>query len=268
MPAKTTARKTKDRKERKDRNKDEGRSARILEAADALFCERGFAGTSLRDVAKDAEVNKGLIVYYYQNKAGLFSAVLERYYEAHGAALAGLSQEGPLRERILRGFERANEVIREVGVGATTLVVVEAAPGWVRTYCCGDSQALLVGGRGKLKLVTLPHSPVGYAVEAGFLEEAEARGHEERHLVSNLLGDDALRVTMHGPVERAAQDTVVVASDGLFDNLDPEAVAELACARPLEEAARALAERAWERMASGEAGTKVDDLALVLHRVG
>ena len=51
-------------------------------------------------MAKDAEVNKGLIVYYYQNKAGLFSAVLERYYEAHGAALAGLSQEGPLRERI------------------------------------------------------------------------------------------------------------------------------------------------------------------------
>ncbi|HJL38718.1 MAG TPA: protein phosphatase 2C domain-containing protein [Polyangiaceae bacterium LLY-WYZ-15_(1-7)] len=233
----------------------------------AVFARPAEEGRRNEDAALVAFVGEVTVLAVADGAGGLPEGA-HASRTAIGRLEEALGEEGPLRERILRGFERANEVIREVGVGATTLVVVEAAPGWVRTYCCGDSQALLVGGRGKLKLVTLPHSPVGYAVEAGFLEEAEARVHEERHLVSNLLGDDALRVTMHGPVERAAQDTVVVASDGLFDNLDPEAVAELACARPLEEAARALAERAWERMASGEAGTKVDDLALVLHRVG
>ena len=70
------------------------RAQRILEAADVLFCERGFDGTSMRDVAERADVNKGLIVYYFANKAGLFAAVLRRYYEAHLEVLAKLLAKG------------------------------------------------------------------------------------------------------------------------------------------------------------------------------
>ena len=76
------------------------RPARILEAADALFCKSGFDGTSLRDVAEAAEVNKGLVLYYYKSKVGLFRAVLERYYDAHAGVLSTLSSEGDLRDRI------------------------------------------------------------------------------------------------------------------------------------------------------------------------
>lgn len=75
------------------------RATRILDAADGLFCESGFDGTSIRDVAAAAGVNKGLIVYYYQNKVGLFGAVLERYYETHASVLE-LGQEGSLSERV------------------------------------------------------------------------------------------------------------------------------------------------------------------------
>lgn len=76
------------------------RAERILNAADSLFCKSGFDGTSLRDVAEAAEVNKGLVLYYYKSKVGLFGAVLERYYESHAGALRVLSSEGDLRDRI------------------------------------------------------------------------------------------------------------------------------------------------------------------------
>jgi AcrR family transcriptional regulator len=81
------------------------RAARILDAADTLFCDSGFDGTSLRDVAETAEVNKGLILYYYKSKAGLFGAVLERYYETHAGVLK-LSAEGPLREQVRGMLDR------------------------------------------------------------------------------------------------------------------------------------------------------------------
>jgi len=79
------------------------RAERILDAADALFCAQGYDGVSIRDVAQAADVNKALVFYYYESKAGLFEAVLEKYYAAHARALEGAFQaEGPFRQRLHR----------------------------------------------------------------------------------------------------------------------------------------------------------------------
>ena len=51
---------------------------RILDAAESLFARGGFNGVSLKDIARDAEVDTSLLHYYYASKAGLFSAVLMR----------------------------------------------------------------------------------------------------------------------------------------------------------------------------------------------
>jgi AcrR family transcriptional regulator len=73
------------------------RAERILEAADRLFCERGFDGVSMRDVARLAGVNKALTFYYFNSKAELFERVLERYYRAHMEALDGaFAESGPI----------------------------------------------------------------------------------------------------------------------------------------------------------------------------
>jgi TetR/AcrR family transcriptional regulator len=77
--------------------------ARILEAADELFCTLGYAGVSARDVAEHAGVNKALVFYHYDSMRGLFEAVLERYYEAHTKGLAAaLAGGGDVRERMHR----------------------------------------------------------------------------------------------------------------------------------------------------------------------
>jgi AcrR family transcriptional regulator len=49
----------------------------ILNAARALFAERGFVGTSIRAVASAASVDPALVPHYFGNKEGLFRAALE-----------------------------------------------------------------------------------------------------------------------------------------------------------------------------------------------
>ncbi|MCG8668019.1 MAG: TetR family transcriptional regulator [Pseudomonadales bacterium] len=49
--------------------------ARILAAATALFAERGFHGTAVPEVAKQAGVGAGTIYRYFENKEDLVNAV-------------------------------------------------------------------------------------------------------------------------------------------------------------------------------------------------
>ncbi len=52
------------------------RPAELLEAARAMFAERGFAATRLDDVARAAGVSKGTLYLYYPSKEELFKAVV------------------------------------------------------------------------------------------------------------------------------------------------------------------------------------------------
>jgi serine/threonine protein phosphatase PrpC len=185
-------------------------------------------------------------------------------------SLAATAREGTSsRTAILDGIERANREVRELGLGAgTTLAAVEVCDGRVRPYHVGDSTILLVGQRGKRKLQTVAHSPVGFAVEAGLLDESEAMHHEDRHIVSNMLGAADMRIEVGSSRRLAPRDTLLVASDGLSDNLDPEEIVERMRAGPLLEGARRLAADARARMERPIEGhpSKPDDLTFVLYR--
>lgn len=51
---------------------------RILDAAERLFADRGYAGTSLRAITQEAEVNLASVHYHYGSKEGLLRAVTDR----------------------------------------------------------------------------------------------------------------------------------------------------------------------------------------------
>ncbi|MGH3315160.1 MAG: TetR family transcriptional regulator [Nocardioidaceae bacterium] len=55
----------------------EATRAALLEAATALFFERGFGGTALEDVASAAQVTRGAVYHHFANKRDLFEAVLD-----------------------------------------------------------------------------------------------------------------------------------------------------------------------------------------------
>ncbi len=181
------------------------------------------------------------------------------------------SGEEPLRAAILDAFEVANEAVLGLGVGAaTTLSVVELREGVVRPSHAGDSGILVVGQRGRVKLQTLSHSPVGFGVASGLIDEEEALHHEDRHVVSNVIGNADMRIEMGSELPLARRDTVLLASDGLLDNLHGDEIVEIIRKGPLVAGARRLVGEAGRRMREPVEGdpSKPDDLTLVAFRPG
>lgn len=190
-------------------------------------------------------------------------------YEMVANLEAAARSGGSLREAILNGLECANREINALGIGAaTTAVVAEIQGSTVRPYHVGDSGLLLAGQKGKLKLQSIAHSPVGYAVESGYLHADEAMHHEDRHLVSNMIGVPDMRIELGSAVELAARDTLLLASDGLFDNLTLGEVVEILRKGTIAEAAEALRLLSAERMQGEQSRlpSKPDDFTIVLFR--
>ena len=182
----------------------------------------------------------------------------------------GAKADFPLRESILDGFDRANAAVSNLGEAATTLAVAEVGSDLeARTYHAGDSPILVVGGRGRVKLETVDHSPVGYAVEAGLLDREEAIHEEHRHLISNFVGMPEMRVEMSSPLRLAPMDRLLLASDGLYDNLHQEEIVDIIRRGPVDSAARRLVDACRQRMKDpGDGGpSKEDDLTVVLYRL-
>jgi serine/threonine protein phosphatase PrpC len=73
---------------------------------------------------------------------------------------------------------------------------------------------------GRVRFETIPHSPVGYGVAAGMLEPSQTHHHDERHLLSNCVGSREMRVEIGAPVTMAARDTLLLATDGVLENIE------------------------------------------------
>ncbi len=184
-----------------------------------------------------------------------------------------LSRRNPepdnLRAAVIDAVEEANRQLLDLGRGsATTLVVGEFRNGTVRSYHVGDSELMSVGQRGRIKLRVTPHSPTGFAVEAGLLDEDEAVEHDTRHLLFNVIGAPDMRIEIGTPLRVATYDTVILSTDGLLDNLFIDEIVKIIRSGDLARAADKLAGLALERMDGDDKGpSKPDDFTVVLYRL-
>ncbi len=64
----------------------------LLIAAEQLFAEKGFDGTSVRDIAQLAEVNLAMISYYFGSKERLLKALIEYNFNLNIELLEDLSK--------------------------------------------------------------------------------------------------------------------------------------------------------------------------------
>ena len=64
-----------------EKPKDENSKSRILEAATTLFAQKGFDGTSIREICKKANVNLCMISYYWGGKQELYNGIIENLLE-------------------------------------------------------------------------------------------------------------------------------------------------------------------------------------------
>jgi AcrR family transcriptional regulator len=99
---------------------------RIVNAARACFLSRGVDGASLREIARDAGTNIGMVVYYFATKDDLFLAVVEEVYAEVVADLeAILGANRPARERLRSAFVRLGKA-SHLEIEVIQLIVREA----------------------------------------------------------------------------------------------------------------------------------------------
>ncbi|GAA6616893.1 TetR/AcrR family transcriptional regulator [Scytonema sp. NUACC26] len=91
----------------------------ILKAAMSLFCEKGYYSTSIEDVAKQAQISKGLLYHYFKGKEDLLSAIVDMrindVLEVMNAAAAKPTPTEQIRhiaEGALEDVRRKPEVFR------------------------------------------------------------------------------------------------------------------------------------------------------------
>jgi AcrR family transcriptional regulator len=108
---------------------------KIIDAAIGLFNTQGFNGTSVREIAKKANVNVAHISYYFKGKGGLLEYLVSQYYEGYLSVIETgyirLAQETPknclllLIQDILNyqhhNRQLARFVLREVTLDSTLI---------------------------------------------------------------------------------------------------------------------------------------------------
>ena len=85
---------------RKWKRRSEARPQEILDAALALFAEKGFAATRMDEIAMRAGVTKGTIYLYFESKEQIFRALIG---SSIGTAISGIAErvehfKGPARD--------------------------------------------------------------------------------------------------------------------------------------------------------------------------
>ncbi|HBS49614.1 MAG TPA: TetR/AcrR family transcriptional regulator [Rhodobacteraceae bacterium] len=114
--------------------------ARILDAAERVFAQRGFEGASLRDIAAEAGVQVALVSHHGGHKEALFARIIQRRAEPLASlrleALAARRAQGPLDARaVLRCFVEPYIARAETGgpqwlAYARLVAMVSAEPRW------------------------------------------------------------------------------------------------------------------------------------------
>jgi len=80
---------------------------KVIDAASALFFQKGFHGTSVRSIAEKASVNVSLISYYFKNKQGLLEYAVTNYYEEYLKTI----EETLEHVKLLSAHEQLNELV-------------------------------------------------------------------------------------------------------------------------------------------------------------
>lgn len=87
-----------DRAGRRDQH---SRRKGIIDAAAAIFQEKGYAATSIQDVADAVDILKGSLYYYIKSKDDLLFEVIQEVHQGGLANLeAGRNEEGNALERV------------------------------------------------------------------------------------------------------------------------------------------------------------------------
>lgn len=87
---------------------------KIRRAAVELFAQKGFSGTSIRQICSKAEVNIAMVKYYFGSKISIYDYLLDDFFSRLYSFLmeTGILEEEDLHKRIEITFEKGNLFIK------------------------------------------------------------------------------------------------------------------------------------------------------------
>ena len=90
------------------------RRQQLIDSTVAVLARKGYAGLTVADVAKEAGLSVGIVIFHFASKDGLLAAVLGALaaeYRAHWEA--SVNAAGPAAADRLKALERENRELRQ-----------------------------------------------------------------------------------------------------------------------------------------------------------
>ena len=137
-----------------------------------------------------------------------------------------------IKELLCRAFRYANEKIFEyscnnesvMGMGTTTTLCF-VKDGYLIFAHVGDSRAYMIDNN-SIRQITRDHSYVQELVKLGMITPEEAKRHPNRNQITRAMGVE-LTVRVDSGISSYSSQTLMLASDGLFGEIDDEGIREL-----------------------------------------
>lgn len=173
-----------------------------------------------------------------------------RVLQQEKSAFGGLTGDG-LCSALKSAADKANSHLRGIvckmpdyeGMGTTLVAVYLASDGKAYVLNIGDSR-LYLWRSGELKQITHDHSYVAELVSKGDITTDEARRHPQRNVILRAVGADEDLESDVFSFKLAANDRLLLCSDGLTDMASDEEIAKVLLQADAEKAAGDLIELA------------------------
>ena len=111
----------------------------------------------------------------------------------------------------------------------------------------GDTRVYRVRNKTQIEQLSTDHSEVAEMVKMRILKPENARHHPRRHIITRSMGSFPMITTAMRSEHINAGDTFVLCTDGLWEPITDDEIAEISTSMPGEQACRALIELAISR---------------------
>ncbi len=169
------------------------------------------------------------------------------------------------KSNFLKVIQEINSQIIDLKVGAgATLASVSIKDDSVRFFSVGDSEIILWNSQGREIYSNIPSTTIGHKIEAGLLEQNESLEDPDRHQVNNMLGETLIRIEATNRIELKKYHTLLVGSDGVFDNFTHEELKEMVGTGPFDQSFNSFADQCIN--SDNLPRNKDDDISFILIR--
>jgi len=199
----------------------------LLEKRGLLFAVAdGMGGANAGDFASHLALN----------------VILDDYFRGHAPTIPDALQNA-LEEanRVVFAESEVNPERRGMGTTAS-LVLVRGDCAYIAQV--GDSRVYIGRTDERLFQITADHSLVAEQVRSGYLSAEEARSHSLKNLITRAVGIKATVKTDLFAFRLQQNDTLLICSDGLSNQVKDDEIANLMALDNLRAAGRSLVERA------------------------